>query len=168
MRGVVTVAAAETIPAGTPHRDSVVLAAFFVALITLVLFGLTLPGLIARMGFETESPEDQRDAVRSLLRRVGTSAIDALGPLDQQRVDGEPVSPAVVTTMREDVLPRLVAGAQGPRQAPDARDQMVVLQRRYLDAMRDALLSERGIGAYSSATYRSVELTLDRLEQRFG
>ncbi len=44
MRGVVTVAAAQTIPAGTPHRATVVLAAFLVALITLVLFGLTLPG----------------------------------------------------------------------------------------------------------------------------
>ena len=39
-------------------------------------------------------------------------------------------------------------------------------QGRYLDAMRDALVSERSIGAYSSATYRAVESLLDGLEQR--
>ncbi len=34
--------------------------------------------------------------------------------------------------------------------------------------MRDALASERSIGAYSSDTYRQVESLLDSLEQRMG
>ena len=42
------------------------------------------------------------------------------------------------------------------------------MQRRYLDAMRDALGSERSIGAYSSDTYRRVEALLDTLEHRIG
>ena len=40
----------------------------------------------------------------------------------------------------------------------------MILQRRYLDAMRDALSTERSIGAYSSETYRQVEALLDSLE----
>ncbi len=44
----------------------------------------------------------------------------------------------------------------------------MILQRRYLDAMRDALSTERSIGAYSTETYRQVESLLDVLEQRFG
>jgi CPA1 family monovalent cation:H+ antiporter len=33
--------------------------------------------------------------------------------------------------------------------------------------MRDALIAERGIGAYSTETYRRVEAFLDTMEQRF-
>lgn len=45
---------------------------------------------------------------------------------------------------------------------------MGIVQRRYLDAMRDALVAERSIGAYSSETYRQVEALLDSLEHRFS
>lgn len=165
MRGVVTVAASQTIPVQTPHRSTIILAAFFVALITLVLFGLTLPRLIAAMSFPGESREDKRDATGALMRRIGGAAIDALGPLEEQTVDGEPVDPEVATMMKDRVVPGLVAGAEAARRpAPGHWDQITVLQRRYLDAMREALGSERGIGAYSSDTYRQVEAILDTIE----
>lgn len=167
MRGVVTVAAAQTIPVGTPHRATVVLAAFFVALITLVLFGLTLPALIARMRFTPDTDEDRRDAVQALLRRVGESAIDDLGPLEEQTVDGKPLDPGLVRTMENGILPRLLAATRDVRDAPPVpRAQLDIVQRRYLDAMRDALSKERAIGAYSSETYRQVERMLDTLEYR--
>lgn len=170
MRGVVTVAAVQTIPEGTPHRSTVVLAAFFVALVTLVLFGLALPPLIARMRFRSESPEDQRDAFAALLRQVGEEAIDTLGPLEEQTVDGEPVDPQLASRLKDDFLPRLIAGVDRSR-APhhaDAIEKAVIVQRRYVDAMRDALGAERSIGAYSSDTYRRVESLLDGFEQRLG
>jgi monovalent cation/hydrogen antiporter len=166
MRGVVTVAAAQTIPESTPHRSTVILAAFFVALITLVLFGLTLPRLISVLHFPGESDEDRRDATGALMRRIGGAAIDALGPVEEQTIDGVPVDPEVATLMKERVVPNLVAGARAVRQPPpDHGDQIATLQRRYLDAMRDALIAERGIGAYSSHTYRQVEVFLDGIEQ---
>ncbi|MEU4191921.1 sodium:proton antiporter [Kribbella sp. NPDC026611] len=168
MRGVVTVAAVQTIPGDTPHVATVVLAAFLVALITLVLFGLTLPMVIARMKFEAESAEDKRDSVHALMRRVGAAAIDALGPLEEQTVDGAPLDPEVVRTLKDRIVPGLVSGSQQARDArPDNRDQMFVITRRYLDAMRDALITERSIGAYSSETYRQLEALFDTLEQRF-
>ncbi|MEU4291731.1 sodium:proton antiporter [Kribbella sp. NPDC026596] len=169
MRGVVTVAAVQTIPADTPHVATVVLAAFLVALITLTLFGLTLPAVIAKMQFRPESPEEQRDSVQALLRQVGESAIDAVGPLEKQTIEGEPLDPDLVSTMKDRVIPRLLAGRQQFRDTkPDAREQMGIVQRRYLDAMRDALVAERSIGAYSSETYRQVEALLDTLEHRLG
>jgi NhaP-type Na+/H+ or K+/H+ antiporter len=169
MRGVVTVAAVQTIPAGTPHVNTVVLAAFLVALITLVLFGLTLPAVIAKMSFTSESAEDKRDSVQSLLRRVGEGAIDTLGPLEEQTVGGEPIDPELVTTMKDRIVPGIVSGSSQLRSTrPDSLEQMLVVQRRYLDAMREALGAERSIGAYSSATYRQVEALLDSIEQRFG
>jgi CPA1 family monovalent cation:H+ antiporter len=169
MRGVVTVAAAQTIPAGTPHRATVVLAAFIVALITLVMFGISLPAVIARMRFRPETAEDKRDAVQELMRQIGESAIDSVGPLDEQTVDGEPLDPEVVRTLKDRIVPRLVSGSQQLRETkPDTREQMSVVQRRYLDAMREALATERSVGAYSSETYRQVQGFLDTVEQRFS
>ncbi len=144
-----------------------VLVAFLVALITLVLFGLTLPALIRRMHFETESPEDRHDAVTGLMRRVGEQAVDTLGPLEEQQVDGMPLDPSVVTLMKERILPRLVAGMTEKRRAsPGTVEQTLVVQQRYVDAMRDALATERSIGAWSSQTFRQVEALLDSLERR--
>jgi NhaP-type Na+/H+ or K+/H+ antiporter len=167
MRGVVTVAAVQTIPAGTPHRATVVLAAFIVALITLVMFGLSLPAVIARMRFRPESAEEKRDSVQALMRQIGEAAIDAVGPLDQQKVDGEPLDPVAASTLKDRIVPGLVSGSRQLRETkPDTREQMAVIQRRYLDAMREALDTERSIGVYSSETYRQVERFLDAVEQR--
>ncbi|ROO86873.1 sodium/proton antiporter (CPA1 family) [Actinocorallia herbida] len=167
MRGVVTVAAVQTIPVGTPNRATIVLAAFFVALITLVAFGLTLPAVITRLRFRAESPEERRDAFHALLRQVGESAVDALGPLEEQTIDGERIDPRLTAQMKERILPRILTGAhQASAPKPGALEQTLILQHRYLDAMRDALSAERGIGAYSSETYRHVEDLLDTIEQR--
>ncbi len=169
MRGVVTVAAVQTIPADTPHAATVVLAAFLVALITLVLFGLTLPTVIAKMNFSSEDAADKRDSVQALMRRVGEQAIDALGPLEEQTIEGEPLDRELVTTMKDRVIPRVVSAVrEQPMIKPDTQEVMLIVQRRYLDAMRDALIAERSIGAYSSETYRQVESFLDLMEQRFS
>jgi NhaP-type Na+/H+ or K+/H+ antiporter len=83
-------------------------------------------------------------------------------------VDGEPLDPELVSTMKERIVPRLVSGTRELRETrADAHEQMMIVQRRYLDAMRDALGSERSIGAYSSEAYRQVESLLDSVEQRF-
>lgn len=167
MRGVVTVAAAQTIPAGSPHRNTVVLVAFLVALVTLVAFGLTLPALIGRLRFRTVSEEERRDAVQALLRQIGESAVDTLGPLEEQTIDGEPVDPALAAELRDRILPRIVSATARPEEArPNALEQTLILQRRYLEAMREALATERSIGAHRSETYRQVEALLDALEQR--
>jgi monovalent cation/hydrogen antiporter len=144
-----------------------VLAAFLVALITLVLFGLTLPALIRRMRFPGESSADRHDAFRALLRQVGEDAIDNLGPLESQTIDGEPIDPQLVTKLKDRILPRVLAGVRdAPSIRPDVMEQTVILQLRYLDAMRDALAAERSIGAYGSHTYRKVEAMLDDMEKR--
>ncbi|MCH1866387.1 sodium:proton antiporter [Nocardioides sp. CFH 31398] len=167
MRGVVTVAAVQTIPDDVPQRATIVLAAFLVALVTLVAFGLTLPAVIRRTGLEAVSAEDQRDAVHALLRQVGTTALETVGPPESLEVDGDRIDPQVAATMKERILPRLVAGVRERREAPaGVIEQSLSVQRIYLDAMRDALAAERRIGAYPSATYRRVESMLDTMEQR--
>ena len=95
--------------------------------------------------------------------------MDTLGPLEEQTVDGAPIDPEVAESMKDRVLPRIIAGVSQDRESrPGSVEQTVILQRRYLDAMRDALSAERSIGAFSTETYRQVESLLDVLEQRFG
>ncbi|CAM3105562.1 cation:proton antiporter [Skermania piniformis] len=167
MRGVVTVAAAQTIPIGPAYRDTVVLVAYLVAIITLVAFGLTLPALIRRMHFSEPSPDERRSEFLDLLKRVGESAIDQIGPIDEQKVDGEPIDPDVVESLRQRFIPMLLRGDQRAvaRSKPGLREQSLIVQRRYLDAMRENLLAERSIGADRSATYKQVEDMLDREER---
>ncbi len=67
------------------------------------------------------------------------------------------------------ILPRMLSGVrEAGSSAPDAVAQSLIIQRRYLNGMRDALASERSIGAYNSETYRKVESLLDSLEHRIG
>ena len=103
----------------------------------------------------------------ALLRQVGESAVDTLGPLESQTIDGEAIDPQLVTKLKDRILPRVLAGVRDtPRLKPAVMEQTMILQLRYLDAMRDALAAERGIGAYSSQTYRKVESLLDDMEKR--
>lgn len=79
MRGAVTVAAAQTLPAETPHRPLLVFIAFAVAVISLLIQGASVQALArrlygARKG--TESPEHrrQREQLRARLQAVGAAA----------------------------------------------------------------------------------------------
>jgi len=78
MRGVVTLAAAAAIPATIdgepfPERATVQLAAYVVAIGTLLLQGLTLPWVIRRLGVGSES-EVADDAAQEAATRVATAA----------------------------------------------------------------------------------------------
>ncbi len=167
MRGAVTIAAAQTIPADLPMRSTVVLVAFLVAVTTLLGFGGTLPWVIRRLDLSDVSPEDRRQETTALLRSLFDTAADRLGPVDEQLVDGEPVDPQVVERVVGHLAPVLSGTAQEHAEArPGAREQMRTLQRRYLEAMRDALAEERAIGAYRTETFTAVQHLLDQQETR--
>lgn len=168
MRGVVTLAAAQTIPEGTPYRAVVVLVAFVVAVATLIGFGSTLPLVIRRMHFRAGSAHDRRAEVRSLMSTMVDLVSEQLGPLEEQQIDGAPIEPAVIDRLSLLFAP-LLKGAtpQAPSQ-PDHRDQLADLTNRYLSALRDALLDERSIGNYRAETYLQVQSLLDVFERRGG
>jgi Na+/H+ antiporter len=87
MRGVVTVAAALSLPAATPERGTLILIAFVVVLTTLILPGVTLPALVRRLGVGTADPEiAMRDVA---VRVVGAmneriTELQADGDLDEE------------------------------------------------------------------------------------
>lgn len=85
MRGVVTLAAAFTIPNEYPFRNTVVFLAFFVTVGTLLLHGLTLPALIRRLKVRDDSrqtdllaeAQTQYDAAHAAIERLDTLVVDA-------------------------------------------------------------------------------------------
>ncbi|MQA32408.1 cation:proton antiporter [Modestobacter roseus] len=70
MRGVVTVAAAQTLPQDTPARSLLVLVAFLVATGSLLLQGGSLPAVVARLGAGRGAAGDGDEAEAARLRTL--------------------------------------------------------------------------------------------------
>ena len=80
MRGLVTLATAFILPDNFPQRDTVVLSAFAVVLVTLVVQGLTLAPVIRLLGLDQRSVGEQElravrlGLVKAALERMATEA----------------------------------------------------------------------------------------------
>ncbi|WOQ17176.1 cation:proton antiporter [Raineyella sp. W15-4] len=91
MRGVVTLAAAMTLPLDTPGRPVLVLVALVVTIGTLLIQGLTLPPLARAL--RLRGPDAREDAIESamILQRATAAGLDAAdsaaGPEDRAAVD---------------------------------------------------------------------------------
>ncbi|CAM3197704.1 sodium:proton antiporter [Nocardioides dubius] len=169
MRGVVTLAAVQTLPLDAENRATLVVVAVLVAVATLVVFGLTLPFLIHALALESVSPEDERDEFFGLMKQLAAATTEQLGPMEQLEVDGTPLEPELVESLKQRFLPILLGHIQSLRQTkPGLRERSLLIQHLYLDTMRDMLMQERSIGAYSSAAYARAEALLDREEQRLN
>ncbi|ARC56525.1 putative Na(+)/H(+) exchanger [Frondihabitans sp. 762G35] len=131
MRGVVTLAAAVSIPLVTtsgvevPARDTMFLIAFVVTVGTLLLQGLTLPSVIRWLGVQ-DLGQAERD-VQSELRLVSNSTDEAIEYLDTRRDDWsrewgrEPVERGI-TILKERLRRQDEAFRQGLREDADDRE----------------------------------------------
>lgn len=88
MRGVVSLAAAHTLPLDLPQRDLFLLATMVVIVGTLGLQGLTLPAVIRKVG--VEPPDPRQDALE--VARAQQRATDAA----KRRIGGDPASGGAV------------------------------------------------------------------------
>ncbi len=84
MRGVVTLAAAFTIPLDMPHRSVLLLIAFVVTVGTLFLQGLTLPWLARRLGVPPPDPAEDARARAELLSEAAVAGLAALDRMEQE------------------------------------------------------------------------------------
>jgi NhaP-type Na+/H+ or K+/H+ antiporter len=174
MRGVVTVAAVQTIPAGAPMRDSLVLVAFAVAIITLVVQGLLLPPVVRRLRPADDVVGDERTELLELRKRMkeaGDAAVVA--------ASGDAVKPRVideVNAQTESWLARLEIWAVADLADPENEVvQYQRLRRVQLDAERAVLRDTYERGAFSSESIDvmrtaldSEEISLDAVDGRIG
>jgi monovalent cation/hydrogen antiporter len=139
MRGVVTVAAAQSLPDDTPYRPQLVLIAFVVAATTLLVQGLTLPRVIRALKISGDDATADRAEYRELVTDLTETARAVLDDPDLCLPDGSPYPAAVLDRARQDALvpPRRPGRRGGPR----PRDQYRQLMLQLLAAERAQLLA---------------------------
>lgn len=170
MRGVVTLAAAQTISvsaAGEPivHRSSIILVAFLVAVATLIVFGGTLPALIRALKFSSPSAQSSKQEVSGLMTSMLDSAVAQLGPMSELEIDGKSLSPGLAKKMEQRIEMMMRAPTKPHANfAQSDRELLHDVQEKYLEALQDALDRERAIGAYSAKTFHSAQRRLDMFE----
>lgn len=157
MRGVVTLAAAQTLPTETSQRPLLIFVAFLVALFSLVLQGLTLPAVVRAVGLSGDGGGEgpSRDEQRALDAELRDSAIAAVRAGTLTRRDGE----AFPADMIERAGARLV---QPPDEEASTRVRdLLELRLASIEAMRRRLNDLSRDGRYSTAALRHALAELD-------
>lgn len=173
MRGVVTLAAAQSLPQDTPYRAQLILIAFTVAVTTLLLQGGTLPWVIKATGIRgSDHTADQRE-LAALFDEIGQAGLAALENPSFVLPEGEPLDPVVVERVRNDTLLGAQSAWERAEHGDDAeaferspQGQYRALRREVLVAERAALLQARAEGTYSSRILTRAQALIDLEETR--
>lgn len=175
MRGVVTLAAAAGVPAGTPGREEIQLFAFAVAIGTVLVQGLTLPPLIRVLKVQDPSEASRDEAEELAAREVAKKAAhERLREISRERLASLDLPPEKVQQLKER-LERLVetryrfaeatiklSGEDRPgtpqAQFAKARKELLVIQRK-------AMIEENRAGRLDDEILQKVlrELDLEEL-----
>ncbi|MFT4220229.1 MAG: sodium:proton antiporter [Microbacterium sp.] len=154
MRGVVTLAAAQTLPRDTDGRPLLVWVAFMVALLSLMLQGFTLPWLVRRLGLagsdDDEESLDERTRLDDELRLAAASALLSPGLVSR---DGEPFDDELTARMGTRLSKR--------PDDDDAERDALELRLCAIAAMRTRLRELSSDGTYSTGALRRALAELD-------
>lgn len=156
MRGVVTLAAAQTLPEETAQRPLLIFVAFLVALFSLVLQGLSLPAVVRAVGLSDEGGEGpSREEQHALDAELRAAATDALRAGSLMRRDGE--------AFPTDVVERAGARLTQPpdEEATHRVRDLLELRLASIEAMRRRLQDLGHDGRYSTAALRHALAELD-------
>src|SRR5690606_23908458 len=160
MRGVVTLAAAQSLPLDFPYRSQLVPIAFVVALVTLVAQGGTLPLLIRLLGIRgTDEEQAQRELTLLLGELREAAAVQVLENPGLRRRNGEAFDSKILRKASR-FLARPMPGS-GDAARPAVSEQLPELLQLLLDVQQDALNEARSIGAFDSRTIAAAQRLLD-------
>jgi hypothetical protein len=172
MRGAVTLAAAQSLPADTPERALLILIAFVVAAGTLLVQGGTLGWLVRVLGLTRSDPAEYRAQLFELRRELAGVLTDRLDDNSLAKPDGTPFSPLAVDWARRIVASLLAADDQQSVEGEDLRSERGQLRRAAIQVQREELLRIRDLGTYPSSVLEDTLTQLDAdqlsLELRTG
>jgi NhaP-type Na+/H+ or K+/H+ antiporter len=174
MRGVVTLAAAQTLPRDTPYSYQLILIAFVVALVTLLVQGGTLPLVIRWLKVTGSDAAADRRELAGLLEEMSEAGLAALEKPDIGLSAGEKLDQDVVERVRQDTLLRVEAEWErverdtSDRTSAGPHEQYRALRSVVLDAEREALLDARSRGNYPSRILSKAQTMLDFDESRMA
>lgn len=150
MRGVVTLAAAQTLPPDFPQRSLLILVAFGVAAGTLLVQGGTLPWVVRRLGLAGVTSSRFVEGTQGLREVVDGTARTMLDDPGLCRKDGTPYAPYVVERVRNVVMREQIDQAEEEATPEEVSDQFFELRLATIAAQRKALLEARAVGTYDS------------------
>jgi CPA1 family monovalent cation:H+ antiporter len=160
IRGAVSLVAALALPNDFPDRSLIVFLTFAVIVATLVVQGLTLPGLIRMLGISDDGGAEREDAKA----RIKTAEA-ALARLEELVADGA-VRPDTADRLRgsfgfrrDRFLARFDDGDDGSIEERSVAYQRVL--RQLLEAERTALVALRNSGYIDDAVMHRVQRDLD-------
>ncbi|MFE6967843.1 cation:proton antiporter [Isoptericola sp. NPDC057653] len=150
MRGVVTLAAAQTLPNDFPQRSLLILIAFGVAAGTLLVQGGTLPWVVRRLGLSGVTSSRFVEGTEGLREIVDGTASEMLDDPDLRRKDGTPYAPYVVERVRSVVVREQADQDEEEATPEELSQQFFELRLATIAAQRKALLEARAVGTYDS------------------
>ncbi|GAA2960701.1 cation:proton antiporter [Microbacterium schleiferi] len=155
MRGVVTLAAAQTLPADAPSRHFLIFVAFTVALTSLMLQGFTLPALVRLLRVSNDDDENLvRSEQQRIVREMHQAALLAAEDGSLTRRDGSSFAPEFT----ERVGPLFLQA--GEAEDDEARD-ILELRLALIRVRRERLIELSGGGQFGSAALRRALAELD-------
>lgn len=162
MRGVVTLAAALTLPLDVPYRPALVLCAALVTVLSLLIQGSTLPFLVRRLRLPAPDPAQYALQEAALLEEASRAGERRLAELIDSETD-----PQVVARLHERAAERSNAAWERISRSP--RDQQseppsatyARLRLEVLEAERAAVLAARSDGRTDDLVLRRVIGELD-------
>ena len=173
MRGVVTLAAAQSLPESFPYRAQLILIAFTVAVVTLVAQGGSLPLVIRLTKIQGSDKVADRNSLAQLLGEISEVGVAVLENPTLVLPDGAQIPDDVIERVRADSLnivesarERAEHGVGDKELANSPRRQYRELRREVLAAERGALLEARSSGAYPSRILSQAQSMLDFEETR--
>lgn len=159
MRGVVTLAAALSLPEATPARPVLVLAALAVTVGTLLLQGLTLGPLVRRLGLRGPDPREDALTEAVVVQKAATAGLEAVhaaaGPGDAGFVE----QLESVTSQRVNAIWERLGRPSDELETPSQTGRRLRLAA--LTAERETVLKVRDEGAAEQTVLSRVLASLD-------
>ncbi|GAA3031034.1 cation:proton antiporter [Microbacterium dextranolyticum] len=156
MRGVVTLAAAQTIPRTVEDRPVLILIAFLVAFVSLMLQGFTLPWVVRALRLESDGEgAGDRAEQKRIDDELRVAAAAALADPALHRLDGSPFDPALLERMGARYIE-----PPGEQATSSTRD-ILELRIALIEAMRARLTQLSTGGTFSTQTLRHTLAELD-------
>ena len=161
MRGAVTLAAAQSLPADTPQRALLILIAFVVAAGTLIVQGGTLGWLVGVLGLTTKDPGEHQAQLFELRRELAEVLTEQLDGEGMTKADGTPFSPLAVDWAMRIIGTLLTADEQRGADGEDLRSERGQLRLALIELQRAELLRIRDLGTYPSSVLEDTLAQLD-------
>ena len=161
MRGAVTLAAAQSLPADTPQRSLLVLVAFVVAAGTLLVQGSTLGWLVKLLGLTGRDSDADQAAARELQSELMTQVSDQLARGELTKAGGESFAPTTLDWAQRVITSITVDPAEREAEGEDLRSERGELRLAVIELQRTALLAIRDLGTYPSAVLEEMLTQLD-------